>query len=308
MVHLRLLILVFIIALAIQTEKADGSLSLAPILEIGVRFVLLNLKRMGSITLLEDSTISIPESIKNISIGTIHLKSTQISGFETLTIVKIAAKDVDSTENTTKTNLCVSLLIDKIAFSTNYNADVGIIDEIPLYGLGDVKLAASDVDFSLCLNINIDEDFSDLSVDGLTLNLRLHDSPSSITGFWKSNEASDLVTAIINILEKFVCMWLDYEKDCFSCIISPVIQYVINSILPNNIDNKLDIKCSCLEEMFSKKSQIENLWNGLLQSYNEGTVISMINSVNKEHIKEGIQQIQSGVSKILYNEGVRLEL
>lgn len=46
------------------------------------------------------------------------------------------------------------------------------------------SLALSDVIFDLCLNIDISEDFSQLSVDNVALSLQSHDSPVS-SAVWK---------------------------------------------------------------------------------------------------------------------------
>ncbi|XP_018574037.1 uncharacterized protein LOC108913056 [Anoplophora glabripennis] len=300
--RLSLLFLVLASALVVENINAD-KLNLAPILKLGLRLVLINLKRLESVTLVpENDTWTIPVDLKNISTGSINFKNAQVYGFQTLDIAGISANDADPSNENNIIDLCVNLLFDQLGISTNYDADIGLIDEIPIYGDGKINLAVSQVILDLCLNINISPDFSQISVDDVALSLELHNSPSYITKFWKNDSFSEILSTIINTLEKIIFMWMDYEKECTSSLISPIVQYALNSILPNDIDSNLVINSTCLEESVEEVVDLYDTLKELIAAYNEGSVTNLISSINAEQVKEAMGKMEKMILEILDNE------
>lgn len=56
----------------------------------------------------------------------------------------------------------------------------------------------------------------------------------------------------MNIVERIVCMWFDYNNECLDCIVSPFIQREINQILyemngRNVTQPPIKIDCDCLK-------------------------------------------------------------
>lgn len=76
-----------------------------------------------------------------------------------------------------------------------------------------------------------------------------------ITGAFGHPEASDIITSIMNFVEQLICMWFDYNAECLDCIVSPIIERIVNKLLDEVWQNKNDrgpIKydCACLKVIF----------------------------------------------------------
>lgn len=71
--------------------------------------------------------------------GSINLKNARIYGFETLEITELDVNNIDTTDSNNVVNVYMDLLITKIGISSNYDADAGIVDAIPIYGDGEIK-------------------------------------------------------------------------------------------------------------------------------------------------------------------------
>ncbi|KAJ8933699.1 hypothetical protein NQ314_013865, partial [Rhamnusium bicolor] len=188
------------------------------LLELGVRFILLNLKRAGNLTLTDDTTLIVPESLKSI-----------------------------------------------IYWNNKRNT-----------------------------------------------NLWRRKFWSYITRFWKNKSVSEFVTVIINILEKFVCMWMSYENECISCVLSPVVQYIVNDILPNNYENRLDIDCACLKGALGNKFgityNVEEKLERLIYSYYQGNITNELTNKDVNNVKDIFEVVTNSIIEILNKEGVAFDV
>ncbi|KAJ8979914.1 hypothetical protein NQ317_005350 [Molorchus minor] len=349
----HLVVIVFAALFCASGVTADGELDIASLLKIGLRFVLLNIRHNGNVTITDNTTIELPDAIKNIScpcnyyrcvygnrspgcpgggectaagvlhptsikagpefdrqlcnlvakvllqaVGTLGLQNAHLYGFNSMDITTLTTSNLDTPDDNTKTTF--------LGISTNYDADIGILDEIPIYGDGEINLAVSNVNLGLDLNINTEADLSVVYVDEVTLTLRMHDSTSYITRFWKNDEISDYVSLGLMVLEQLICMFISYEDECFSCVTSKVLQYAMNSILPNNLDNNLVLDCACLDVLYKNKYNLSSHLERVIYLYQDNKA-PFLNEEEVQNIRGLFVDIIKDIMTTLHNRGLTFE-
>ncbi|KAJ8951074.1 hypothetical protein NQ318_003772 [Aromia moschata] len=194
----------------VNPSVADNQLDIAGLLEIGIRFVVLNLRKAETITLIKDSTtLVLPDSVKNVTVGSAKLENFYLYGFNTLDITSLSASNLDAPDDSSKTNLCLGLTADRLGLSTLYDADIGIINEIPVYGIGEINLALSKIKIDLCTDVYTKQNFTELYVDELSIQLQVHDSP---TGLANGISLESILETMINSYHRGISITLT-EKE-----------------------------------------------------------------------------------------------
>ncbi|XP_072393700.1 uncharacterized protein [Diabrotica undecimpunctata] len=196
--------------------------------------------------LIPSANFSIPENLQDIIIGDLNLIQFNVYGLDTFKY-----KDDVYTLSTdrklfTRNRISANTTLDKVGFETEYVLDMSLLDAVPLYGKGKFRLEITKVELDLNLNL-YDKFAKNISVEDFDFRFSLRDSSNSeLTGFWNNVQVSALITNVMNIVEPFVCMWYDYERECLDCVISKLAQFAINTlVLKANTDEDF-IKCECL--------------------------------------------------------------
>ncbi|XP_072393699.1 uncharacterized protein [Diabrotica undecimpunctata] len=199
--------------------------------------------------LIPSANFSIPENLQDIIIGDLNLIQFNVYGLDTFKY-----KDDVYTLSTdrklfTRNRISANTTLDKVGFETEYVLDMSLLDAVPLYGKGKFRLEITKVELDLNLNL-YDKFAKNISVEDFDFRFSLRDSSNSeLTGFWNNVQVSALITNVMNIVEPFVCMWYDYERECLDCVISKLAQFAINTlVLKANTDEDF-IKCECLGDL-----------------------------------------------------------
>nr|XP_023030064.1 uncharacterized protein LOC111517989 [Leptinotarsa decemlineata] len=201
-----------------------------------------------------------------------------------------------------KVNVSLALTLDKLGLDTGYDVDIGILNELPIYGVGKIKLGISRVRVEMNVMLNLKSDLSKKNISDLNLQIAFYDTPAEITGFWKNSRASQFLTGIINILEKLFCMWFTYEKDCGNCVLAKLIEFGINQYLdPKEVN--LVVDCDCLKNnKYNLKNVLENIGN----SYVHGGSEAVNKYLASEEVYNILLDLYQNISAIIVNESYRL--
>uniref|UniRef100_A0A6P7FJB6 Uncharacterized protein LOC114329998 n=1 Tax=Diabrotica virgifera virgifera TaxID=50390 RepID=A0A6P7FJB6_DIAVI len=204
-------------------------------------------------TLIPSANISIPKNLQDIIICDLNLTQVYVYGFETFKYKEKVYKLGTDRKSFTRNSISVNTTLDKLGLEAEYVLDMSLLDAIPLYGNGKFRLEVAKVGLDINLNLYDKMTFilvQNVSVEDFDLRLSLRDSSNSeITGFWGNVKVSALLTNVINIVEPFVCMWYDYERECLDCVISKLAQFVINKLMLKANTTEDFIKCECLGDL-----------------------------------------------------------
>ncbi|XP_028135093.2 uncharacterized protein LOC114330000 [Diabrotica virgifera virgifera] len=208
---------------------------------------------LGSVSsktiLIPSADISIPKNLQDIIIGDLNLTQFHVYGLDTFKYKDDVYKLDTDRKSFTRNRISVNTTLDKLGLETEYVLDMSLLDAVPLYGNGRFRLEVTKVGLDINLNL-YDKFVQNMSVEDFDFRFSLRDSSNSeITGFWSNVKVSALLTNVINIVEPFVCMWYDYERECLDCVISKLAQFVINKLVLKAITNEDFIKCECLGDL-----------------------------------------------------------
>ncbi|CAH1117973.1 unnamed protein product [Phaedon cochleariae] len=147
-----------------------------------------------------------------------------------------------------------------------------------------LKLALSAAKVSVNVDIKIANDFSKISISDLDIQLSFRDSPSYIRGFWKNEDASNIFTGALNILEKFFCMWFDYERTSINSAISNILEFVMNKIILRSIETPDLSKYGCIKK--NKYNLLEHLENFALFHENGTTQEYFVSNTTRRDLQK----------------------
>ncbi|KAJ8951077.1 hypothetical protein NQ318_003775 [Aromia moschata] len=207
-------------------------------LAVLVWMYLSNLKLQKEVSLPEISW-NLSETIESeLVLGTVQLTDLIITGFETL---ESQIENIESTEDENgDNNICVYVPLDYLELRTDYDADVGIADEIPLYGEGSFSQKIEDIKFNICTFVS----FANGYVDDVKVTIQYRHNPANLTGWWKNERSNAFVLQFLNVFNLMFAMWNAYEPDRTSCLISPIAQYILNNNMEyENNTLSFDIEC-----------------------------------------------------------------
>nr|CAI5865969.1 unnamed protein product [Callosobruchus analis] len=229
-----------------------------------------NLEKGEYVGLIPDVKLEFPKAVKYLAAGSLELKNVRLHGF------KDAVKTLTAKEGAEKTGYSVQDLeidfnVPEVSLQMQYDADLGFVDEIPIYGTGNIRLDITKllVNFKTEVSISKTEWLKDTTVESLNLDIGFrHSSKSEITDFWRNETASKFLSTAINILLELFSMWFNYERECINCIVSEAAIKIANKILhPNkDIDPKFD--CECLKDLFQGNYGLQDTIEKLISNYN----------------------------------------
>ncbi|XP_018574038.1 uncharacterized protein LOC108913057 [Anoplophora glabripennis] len=198
-------------------------------------------------TVIRDQNITFPDVSRTFSddvLGTLNLTNILGTGLETITN---SVQNMEATEDEDgNNNLCVLFPAEHLELTLNYDADIGIDDELPIYGNGYLLFRLENIAFNACMFINHDENY----IDDVVVNLLYRHTPLELTGFWRNNEVSIILTRLLNIANRYIAMWNNYEPERTSCLWSPLFSYALNVWFENK-NASLDFDPLCVKEIIS---------------------------------------------------------
>ncbi|KAG5877390.1 hypothetical protein JTB14_028001 [Gonioctena quinquepunctata] len=284
---------------AALVENATAS-DISGLINIGLKIILNDIKRMGDTILSKNLPIEIPKELEELMLGSLNLKNVTLHGLGGLQFKSKATNIKIDDENVSKTNVVFNLDFNQIGLLTNYIADIGILDELPIYGDGVINLAVSKVSVGVNVSITTKSLFSLKKIEDLNIQLSFRDAPANITGIWKNDDASYFASELVTILEKLFCMWYNYEKDCIDCVLSNILEFVINLFLAFQKGNILTIKCECL------KDHKYNFWKfgELAKSYIFGGIGGAMKYLTSGEMNNILLDVSEKIRKNVEEEGI----
>ncbi|KAJ8979917.1 hypothetical protein NQ317_005353 [Molorchus minor] len=259
-------------------------------------------------TLKNDKYVSVPEIAFDFSelvdsgliLGTFLLTNFTISGLDTLTSDLL---NIQSTLDEDGYNyVCVYIPTEYLTLTTEYDADIGVADEIPLYGEGTFRYTLSDIDYNVCLTADFDVGY----VYNVVAHLLYRHNPIELTGWWRNRQATEIIEKLVNVLDMLFAMWSSYNPNHASCVISPIIQYLVN----NNIEyenNTITFNTTCLQEILTEvnhdeTSNLEYKLFSTMKTNNDDIVLDSFLDKNQYTVVDWIKSAFSYITNVLDNE------
>nr|CAI5865970.1 unnamed protein product [Callosobruchus analis] len=171
-----------------------------------------NLEKGEYVGLIPDVKLEFPKAVKYLAAGSLELKNVRLHGF------KDAVKTLTAKEGAEKTGYSVQDLeidfnVPEVSLQMQYDADLGFVDEIPIYGTGNIRLDITKllVNFKTEVSISKTEWLKDTTVESLNLdigfrhsskdlfqgNYGLQDTIEKLISNYNGNQnITDVVTAI----------------------------------------------------------------------------------------------------------------
>ncbi|VEN52542.1 unnamed protein product [Callosobruchus maculatus] len=280
---------VFIAVLVCQVQ--------ADLITVAVNIILTiirkNLERDEYVGLIPDVKFRFPDAVKDLAAGTLELKDVRLHGFKDAVKTLIATDGSD--QKYSIQNVKIYFDVPQVSLEMQYDADLGFVDEIPIYGTGNIRLEISKLLLHLTTEVSISktEWLKDTTVESLKLDFGFrHSSKSEITNFWRNDTASKFLSTVINILIELFSMWFNYERECINCIASEAIMKIANKILHPDKDIDPKFTCECLKDIFKGKYKLEDTIETLISNYN-----------NNENITDIVTTIRQDVNlrRLYYN-------
>ncbi|CAH1989813.1 unnamed protein product [Acanthoscelides obtectus] len=285
----------FFVFAAISMSNVDADFITVAV-NIILSIVTRNMERREYVELIPKYRYEFPKEIAVLAAGSLELKNIRLYGLKEAHKV-MAAKD-GAKDNSTHyvENVGIYLNVPEIFLELEYDADLGFVDEVPIYGTGNIRLQLSKLLLNLTTEVSINKQqlWKDITVEDLTLDFGFrHSSKSQITNFWRNKTVSGILSTTINILVELFSMWFNYEKECINCIVGESIQKAANEILhpKNEVDSRFD--CECLRDLFKGKYKLEKTVETLITGYNSNqSFVELVSKIG-----------QDGNVKRLYNAG-----
>ncbi|XP_050306874.1 uncharacterized protein LOC126743704 [Anthonomus grandis grandis] len=140
-------------------------------------------------------------------------------------------------------------------FTFNYEADVGINDEIPFYGKGTYEGKMTDVQTTFCWLLASTAD----EILDFDIRVIFRHQPSFLTGVFFNNEIDGAVANLLTLAKRLLAMWNNYETECASvCLLNPVFYFMTN-ILIYDKDKSAELtfeECSCIHQIIQNSHDI----------------------------------------------------
>nr|CAH7729825.1 unnamed protein product [Callosobruchus chinensis] len=200
--------LVFISVLVCQVQ-ADA---ITVVVNIILTIIKKNLERDEYyVGLIPDVVLRFPEAVKDLAAGTLELKNVRLRGFKDAekTLKAIGTKDTEYSIQDVK----VYFNAPQVSLEMQYDADLGFVDEIPIYGTGSIRLEISKFLFNFATEVSISKTqwLKDTTVESLNIDLGFRHSSKDIfqgkynledtiekliTSYNRNENITDLVTTI----------------------------------------------------------------------------------------------------------------
>ncbi|CAH1117972.1 unnamed protein product [Phaedon cochleariae] len=162
-------------------------------------------------------------------------------------------------EGIEKFDVCLKLTIESLNFTTIYVADIALGEHIPIYGEGNMAIHLSNIVMDLCTIANTQEAYA----ENMNLRMSYQRGQTSITGIYLHPDADRIGSQLLEIGSSLFEMWNKYEPEKASCVLSPVMQYILNQFLYYE-HNSLEFNTTCLQE-----SIVGNIWRNSRGLYQE---------------------------------------
>ncbi|KAJ8918372.1 hypothetical protein NQ315_008066 [Exocentrus adspersus] len=245
-------------------------------LKVYIWMFLSNLKTDQNITV-PDVSWTFSDNVQ----GTLSLSNVLVTGLETLTS---SPDNINVTEDEDENNnACILIPIERLQLNLDYVADIGIDNEIPIYGDGSFLFAQEKIEYTICMFINFNERY----LDDVVFRATYRHKP--ITGFWKHSEVSLILEGLLNIINRFVAMWNVYEPERASCISTPFVSYVLNRWFGNE-NATFEFDSTCLKEiLFDGTEDIdihsieEHILGKMLDAHANGVDDNILNQFAEEN-------------------------
>ncbi|VEN52541.1 unnamed protein product [Callosobruchus maculatus] len=198
---------VFIAVLVCQVQ--------ADLITVAVNIILTiirkNLERDEYVGLIPDVKFRFPDAVKDLAAGTLELKDVRLHGFKDAVKTLIATDGSD--QKYSIQNVKIYFDVPQVSLEMQYDADLGFVDEIPIYGTGNIRLEISKLLLHLTTEVSISktEWLKDTTVESLKLDFgfrhsskdifkgkyKLEDTIETLISNYNNNEnITDIVTTI----------------------------------------------------------------------------------------------------------------
>ncbi|CAH1105112.1 unnamed protein product [Psylliodes chrysocephalus] len=248
--------------------------------------------------------LKIPDAFTEYAIGNLDLRNFSTYGFNTLTYTdKVISLPKEG--RISKENITINLNLAQIGLKTDYDIDIGVLDLLPVFGKGGFQIGIADINLYMNLVLN-DIGSRNLSIADLNVQLSIrHSKENYITGFWHNDAVSRFLTEAINVIEPVVCALYDYNYICIDCIISQVLEFLIN-LLVLKAHPQPHITCTCLDgSEFNIKENLNNfLYSTTTGNFEQWT---KQNRNNPDLIKL-LQKVYNSILLILEEENIKLNV
>ncbi|CAG9858337.1 unnamed protein product [Phyllotreta striolata] len=243
--NLRILFITVAFLLCVQFTQSEEDYFSAFLIKIALETTLNEIKNTGHVVIFKNLHIKTPGILDDVIMGAIGVRNVTLYGLSTLEYSDAVDVDKEMENNVAIKiyNIDVNATLEKIGLHTVYELDLNLLNELPLYGKGDIQLEVRNVDIKTNATFN---DRNGLKLQDLDFDLTFRSSNESyVTGFWHNSNVSQFITKILNKIERYIAMLYNYHKECFKCIIKQIIKIIINHKLTKE---KLTYsRCKCLE-------------------------------------------------------------
>ncbi|XP_030761268.1 uncharacterized protein LOC115886313 [Sitophilus oryzae] len=226
------IILVVLFSLGYATKAASSSNGvIEALIKIAIIYVETLLKNKGSIEVLGNSSISLDFGMKSFIDGTFNFQTLEVYGLQGL---EAKQENLNVTIDDNKLSLCININAPtELGVNiSNYAADIALVNAIPVYGNGDIKLAVRRVKVNICTNISLS---SPIQLQSLYVRPEFRSCQVNITGFWNNDELSNILTDAFSLLEGIILTFWNSEIDCISCLLSSTLQSIVNGVLNQQV-------------------------------------------------------------------------
>ncbi|XP_060517775.1 uncharacterized protein LOC132696778 [Cylas formicarius] len=272
---------IFIILLGTGSTVAADVTILNDLLKIAIKYLTLSLKNAETISL---GDIPLDLDILNNAdfAGEFIAGGTNIYGFDTL---NLDIKNVNLlSENGYITFRLDDLSVDKLGIEIqDYYLDIGLFNEVPLYGEGKMKFEIRNI----TLNINTAFNIEKWKFETLSALLTFRHSKVTITKFWNNEKLDGIVSNALTDMEALAAMFWDYNVECISCGIGQVVKHIFNELLTGDDILSFDqCKTSCFG------------FDSLLEEAESGNYAEALKYLKREHLNLFLERIEECMSII----------
>ncbi|CAG9766516.1 unnamed protein product [Ceutorhynchus assimilis] len=122
-------------------------------------------------------------------------------------------------------NLNSTLYIKQLVLGTQYDADVTLLELVPLYGNGRVSVTLDDIDICVFGKVSTK---GGISISNVTVSFNIGDGVFQVTGLLHNEDFSVLLSTIMN---DNVIPFINEHSDLISKIVSPILEKLIQAAL-----------------------------------------------------------------------------